>query len=178
MLKRIGLIGAVLAAMLMAGAGMVTAQPAQAEGKFAVVDTQTAINDCNAGKKAQVALKAKHAKLKDSLSRLEAQVRKLRSELENTAMLLKPEAKVRKEQEFNSKASEFRDKARAAEQELIQAKRALFEPIIKRMAAIIKGMGKAGNYTLIVDSHTAIYYPQSVDITAQVISAYNKQFPK
>lgn len=178
MFKRIGFMATALAALVILAGGMVNAGPAAAQTKIAVVDTQRAINDCNAGKRAQVRLKAQHAKLKRSLQRLEAQVRKLRAELENTAMLLKPEAKLRKEQEFNRKAKEYRDRARDAERELMGSKRALFQPIITRMAGIVKRMGRAGNYTLIVDSHTAIYFPKSVDITAQVIAAYNKKYPK
>ena len=136
MFKRFGFAAAVIAALVLIASAV--PQPAAAAMKLAVVDTQRAINDCNAGKRAQVQLKSQHDKLKRSLQRLEAQVRKLRSELENTAMLLKPEAKLRKEQEFNRKAKEFRDRARDAEQELMQAKRALFQPIITRMAALIK----------------------------------------
>lgn len=178
MFKRFGFSVAVIAALVLLASGMVLPQAASAQGKIAVVDTQRAINDTSAGKRAQVQLKSQHEKLKRSLQRLEAQVRKLRAELENTAMLLKPEAKLRKEQEFNRKAKEFRDRARDAEQELMQAKRSLFQPVITRMAGLVKEMGKAGNYTLIVDSRTAIYYPKSVDITSQVIAAYNKKYPK
>ena len=114
MFKRFGFSVAVIAALVLLASGMVMAPAAAAQGKFAVVDTQRAINDSNAGKRAQVKLKSQHEKLKRSLQRLEAQVRKLRAELENTAMLLKPEAKLRKEQEFNRKAKEFRDRARDA----------------------------------------------------------------
>jgi outer membrane protein len=177
MLKKMSGIVVLALATVFLAAGMASPTPAAAEVKIAVVDTQRAINECDAGKKAQVTLRRKADKLQADLKKLQDKVRQLREELENAAMLLKPEAKLRKEREFDRMAKELRERAQDAERELAQSKRQLFEPIVQNIAKVIKEIGQQGNYALILDTRSAIYWPKSVDVTAQVIDAYDKKFP-
>lgn len=177
MLKKTSGIICVALLSLWVAAGWANPTPAAAQVKIAVVDTQRAINECEAGKKAQVKLRRKADKWQAELKKLQDQVRKLREELENAAMMLKPEAKLRKEREFDRMAKELRERAQDAERELAQGKREYFEPIVQNIAKVIKQIGQEGNYSLIIDTRTVIYWPKSVDVTAQVIAAYDKQFP-
>lgn len=150
---------------------------AQAQGKIGVINMEQAVNDCKQGKRSQAELRRKAAKLEDELKQLTDEVQKLRKDLENTAMLLKPEAKLAKEREFERKARRLNDRRRDAQQEIREAQRDAFAPVLRRMQGIIKSIGAKGGFSLITESRSALYFPQSADITDAVIAAYDKKYP-
>jgi Skp family chaperone for outer membrane proteins len=45
------------------------------------------------------------------------------------------------------------------------------------MTRVINEIGTKGAYSSILEARTALYYPKSADITAQVIAAYDKLHP-
>lgn len=154
-----------------------TPPAAQAADKIGVVNMDQAVNECKQGKRAQAELRRRASKLEAELKQLGGEVAALRKDLENTAMLLKPEAKLAKEREFERKARRFNDRKRDASQEMREAQRDAFSPILQRMSAIIRQIGSKRGYVLITESRTALYYPKSADITLEVIAAYDKQYP-
>jgi len=166
----------ILLAVLLAAFWLAPAA-AQAQIKIGVINMEQSVNDCKQGKRSQAELRRKAAKLEDELKQLTEDVQKLRKDLENTAMLLKPEAKLAKEREFERKARRLNDRRRDAQQEIREAQRDGFAPILRRMQGVIKAIGAKGGYALITESRSALYYPQSADITNEVIAAYDKKYP-
>ncbi len=166
----------IIMAVLLAALWMAPAV-AQAQGKIGVINMEQAVNDCKQGKRSQAELRRKAAKLEEELTQLNDDVAKLRKDLENTSMLLKPEAKLAKEREFERKARRLNDRRRDAQQEIREAQRDAFAPILRRMQEIIKVIGATGGYSLITESRSALYFPQSADITNEVIAAYDKKHP-
>jgi len=150
---------------------------AWAQTKIGVINLDQAINNCKQGKRAQAELRRKASKLESELKQLNEDVQKLRKDLENTAMLLKPEAKLAKEREFERKARRLSDRRRDAQQEMREAQRDAFAPILRRMNQVIKEIGAKRGYSLITESRSALYYPQSADITKEVIAAFDKKHP-
>jgi outer membrane protein len=150
---------------------------ASAQGLVAVVDLEKAVNECAQGKKANVELKRRADKLEGELKHMNEEVGALRKELENSAMLLKPEAKLAKERDFERKVRVFNDRNRDAQQEMQEARRDAFQPILREMTRVINEMGAKGGYSAILEARTALYYPKSAEITAQVIAAYDKLHP-
>ena len=150
---------------------------ASAQSKIGVVNLDQAINNCKQGKRAQAELRRKAAKLESELKQLQEDVQKLRKDLENTAMLLKPEAKLAKEREFERKARRLQDRRRDAQQEMREAQRDSFAPILRRMNEVIKQIGATRGYSLVTESRSALYFPQSADITEELITAYDKKHP-
>ncbi len=155
------------------------ALPAQAlaKGKIGVVDTERAVNNTKAGKRAQAELKRKLEKYQQEIKGLQVKFQKLQSELENSSMLLKPEAKLSKQRELERLGRQIRDRQRDAQQDWAEAQRQAYAPILAKMKKIIEDIGKKGGYSLIMETRFAIYYPKSADITPQVIAAYDKVNP-
>ncbi|MCB2185063.1 MAG: OmpH family outer membrane protein [Deltaproteobacteria bacterium] len=151
--------------------------PALAQSKLGVVDMERAVNDCKQGKKAQVELKKRAEVLEKELKGLTDEVQNLRRDLENSAMLLNPEARLKKEREYERVMRQFNDKKRDAKQEMLEARRDAFSPILQEMSKLIQDIGASGGYSLITESRTALYFPKSADITAEVIAAYDKKHP-
>ncbi len=151
--------------------------PAFAQGQVAIVDMERAVNECSQGKKAQVELRRKAERLEAELKALSDEAQTLRKDLENTAMVLKPEAKLAKERDFERKTRQLNERNRDAQQEIQEARRDAFAPILRSMQKIITDLGTKGNYLVVLEARTALYFPKSADITAQVISAYDKTNP-
>jgi outer membrane protein len=167
---------AVFFALLILAAWAVPAL-AQGPGTVAVVDMERAVNESAHGKKAQVELKRRAEKLEAELKSLSDEVQSLRRDLENSAMVLKPEAKLAKERDFERKARSLNDRTRDAQQEIQEARRDAFAPILRDMQKIIHEIGAKGGYAVILEARTALYFPKSADVTAQVIAAFDKIRP-
>lgn len=152
-------------------------QAASAQGTVAVVDFERAVSECSAGKKAQLDLRKRGEKLTAELTSLNNEMESLRKEMETSSMLLKPEAKLAKERELERKARALNDRKRDAQQEMGEAERDAFQPILREMTRVIQEIGTKSGYAAIMPSRAVIYYPKSADITAQVIAAYDKLHP-
>ena len=172
---RMSLVCGVLALLVLSYLALPT--PARAQGQLAVVDMERAVNDTKAGKRAQAELRRKAEKLEAELKALGDEVGNLRKDLENTAVLLKPEAKLAKERDFERKVRLFNDRKRDAQQEIREAQRDAFAPILRDMGKVITDMGTKSGYAMILEARTALYYPKSIDVTAQVIAAYDQIHP-
>ncbi|KIX12930.1 hypothetical protein X474_16600 [Dethiosulfatarculus sandiegensis] len=150
---------------------------AQAEVKLAVVDLNRCVRECKQGKRSQAELQRRAQDFENELKSLQTEVSTMQKELENTAMLLKPEARQAKERDFERKVRRLRDRQREAKQDMMEAQRDAFRPILNNLGKVIKQIGAQGKYTMITESKAALYYPSSVDITSQVIAAYDKAHP-
>lgn len=149
-----------------------------AENKIAVVDMNRALKEVKQGKKAMVNLQKKAQQYDQELKGLQDEADKLRKDLENTAMLLKPEARLNKERDYERVVRRLRDRQRDAKQELMEAERDAFNPILRNMTGIIQQLGTQGGYSLITEAKSAFFYLPSADITNQVIAAYDKAYPQ
>jgi outer membrane protein len=148
--------------------------PAWAEVKIAVVDMEEAVNQSEDGKKAQAELKRRGQEFEKELRDLREEIQTLRAELEKSAMLLKPEAKLSKQRELERKMRHYQDRQRDARQEWGQAQRDAFAPILAKMKEVVGQIGQKRGYTLVLEAGATLYNPDSVDITQQVIKAYNQ----
>jgi len=167
----LGLMIALLAVVLAAP------QPARAQGKVAVVDLERAAKECKQGKRALAQLQTRAQKFEAEVAQLKTDLDKLQKDLENTAMLLNPEARRIKERDMERKVRVYRERQQDGRQELREAQRDAFDPILQKMAKVIRDIGVSGKYSLIIEAKTTLYYPRSEDITDSVIVAYDKANP-
>lgn len=177
MLKFDKALTALLCLALLCGLSWLAPNPARAEGQIVVVDMERAVNECAAGKRAQAELRRRAEKLESELKGLGDEAQRLKDELEKTAPLLKPEAKLSKERELERKVRLFNDRKRDAQQEVREAQRDAFAPILREMTKVINDLGTRQGYSLILEARTALYAPKSADVTNQVIAAYDKLHP-
>jgi len=147
-----------------------------AESMIAVVNVEKALSDCSQGKKANVELQHKAARLQTELKDMNDSLIKLRKELESSGMLLKPEIKLVKERDFERKVRNMNDRSRDAQLELEEARQIIFDPLAENMGAIIREIGLKSNYSLIIDSRMLLYFSRNIDVTPQVISAYDNMY--
>lgn len=169
------MMGATLA---MGAAGVVApVASAQAEvpsiGKVAMVDMQRVLNETEAGKKARKELedssKSKQEKLEKKRAKLESDAAKLKN--------LSGEQLAAAQEKLQQEGMELQSMLMALEQELGQQHNKLLEKMYRNSQAIVANIAKERGLDLVLvrDDMTVIYTKDSLDITGDVVSQYNKK---
>ena len=89
--------------------------------------------------------------------------------------MLSPEAKYEKEKTLKRKLRDFQEKYRDYTEEMKKEEFKSTKPIIKGMLELANKLGKRKGYTLVLEASKAgiIYAPKSLDITDDVIKAFD-----
>lgn len=168
-------LGCVLALLLLAAA------PAfSAEVKIGYIDLQKALNLSEGGKAAKSQIAEKVKKFQATIEGRQNELKKLNEELEKQKMLLSAEAKAEKERDYQQKIKEFQRFAKDAQEELQQEDAQHTRAILEDLFKVVKDIGTKGNYTLILEKNesSVLYADNSINMTDEVIAAYNKSYKK
>lgn len=145
--------------------------------KIGYIDLQRVIRDSKAGKAARADFEREFQQKKNVIEQKKRQLDSLKQEFVNNAQVMNESARKQKaeqienlEKEFNRTRSDFRDDLQKRDLELTQK-------ILQDIEGIIKQIGKSGGYTLILEKTEAgvVYAVDTVDVTDQVIQAYDKK---
>ena len=151
------------------------ARPASAELKVGLVDVQRALNESGAGKKAKEQFKVEVDRMQDSLKREKDQLDRLKDELEKKSAVLKEEQRKTMAEDFERKRRDLRRKLEDSDAELRKKDSELTSGILKELVVVIQEIGDRDGYTLILEtsSSAVLYGAKSIDITDEVIRAFN-----
>ena len=105
-------IGALFGAFL---AVMSAAVPARADLKFAYVDVQRALNECDAGKRAKAEFQGRVTSVEAQLQRQQNEVQSLKDEMEKKGMLMNPDQRQSLQDQYVDKAQELRARLQGLE---------------------------------------------------------------
>lgn len=86
---------------------LASAIPARAEMKFAYVDVQRALNECDAGKKAKTEFQGRVDSLESHLQRQQNDVQSLKDELEKKGMLMNADQRQNLQDQYMAKLKNF-----------------------------------------------------------------------
>jgi len=157
---------------------LVFSMPAQgAESvRIGVVDFQRALDNCEAGKDARLELEKLFKDKERILAEQKEEIKQLQETLEKQAIMLSAEAVGEKKRELGFKSREFQRNYNDFVEEVKLREKDLRTPILRELDRIANDMGKKGGYTLIVhkDRSVIIYFPESIDITNELIQKYNE----
>ncbi len=146
-----------------------------ASEKIGVIDLQICFMKSIEGKKIIKELKKKKEALQKKFDRKQNAFLKIQEDLKKQSMMLSADARMSKEREFERMRRELKytydDLIGEMRQAEIEAKKAVF----KDMENVINAIGKKGDYFLIMERRAGgiMYYGKAVDITDQVIKAYD-----
>ncbi len=176
--RGMGRAGLLLA--LGAGAAMLAATPAVAQGvKLAVIDVQRLVTDSVAGKDALAKLKKlqddKIAEGKAKQDEIEA----LRKKLNEGRLSLADDKITELEKQLEEKVTGFRRFQEDAERELGKTRDASFAEIERKVAPLIEQVGREGGYTLIFNKFQSglVFAIEGADITDQIIQRFDAATP-
>jgi outer membrane protein len=165
--------------MIAAVAALVaTSAPAFAQVKLAYVDVQRALNECDAGKRAKAEFQSRVQTLEAKLQRDQSEVQALKDELEKKGMLMKPDQRQNLEDQYMAKLKNFDREYKDSKDELQQKDSEVTGKIVHDLAQVIRTLGERDGYTMVMEKGSILWGASSIDITDQVIRAYNNMHVK
>jgi Skp family chaperone for outer membrane proteins len=150
-----------------------------ADQKIALVSLQKALNMVDDGKKAQDALHKDYEMKKKQLDALKVDLEKMNTDLEGQKAVLSQDAMNTKRKDLQTKFLDLQTKAADYERDLRTKASDTTQKILLALRDIVVEMSKQQNYSLVIENsaETVLYSQDAVDITDQVIAAYNKKKP-
>lgn len=152
---------------------MATAGTARASVRLAYVDIQRALNECRAGRAAKVKFRGRVERLQSQLEGEQQGVERLKQELESKGPLMQPEQRQNLEDEYAKKLRQFQDDYKNSRDELRQRDSEITGAIVRDLAMVVRQVGEKDGYTMIMEKGSLLWAVPSIDITDQVIRAYD-----
>lgn len=143
--------------------------------KIGVVDLQRALNETEDGRKAKSQLKGLFDKRQKTLDEQQNSLRAMKENLEKQKDVLSREVLAKKLDEYQKAFAELQTTYMDFQRELSAKEGELTKGILERMHRIMRRIGQAEGYALVLDRSEAgvVYTPSSYDLTDVLIQRYN-----
>ncbi len=157
---------------------MVAAPVVAAEVKVAYVDLQKAMVVCDAGKAAKGKMGKRVKEFQATAQKRQDKLKTLNEELEKKKMMLSADARAEKERDYQQQTKDFQRFIKDAQEELQREEGRLGREILEGLGNVIKELGDKEGYTLVLEKSNGglLYADESIDVTDEVIAAYNKAY--
>lgn len=158
---------------------VITSLSAFANIKVGTVSIQKVINSIKEGKKVTKKLETTFKKKQKKLSAEEEKIKKMQADFKKQVVVLSEKAKRTKGTEISKKINSLKETTMKYQREMTAQEQKFKKPILEKLKAIIDGVSKKQNLDLTFESSASpiIYSKSAVDITNDVIKAYDKKYP-
>lgn len=175
-MKKASVFASLLGGVLMSGLCGFPQNISAAEMKVGVVDFQRAINETEAGKKAERALNTALAEKKKKFDILKTELETLRQDFEKQRLVLSGKALEEKRNALQQKLMAVEQTGASYEQELAGQKAQSLKKILDGLQTVVQGIGKNDGFTFIFEKSQGgvLFTAGAQDITDRVIQEYNK----
>jgi len=155
--------------------GMASLGVGSAQSKVAVVNSQKAILDTAAIKKAQVDLEAKFKPRQDQMARLTKELQDIQTQLQSGKLNQIGEQELtvqgqRKQRELQRLQDDLQADVDRERNDILQRSGTHMQEVVKKLADE-KGLD------VVIDTSNTIFYKASLDLTAEAVAAYDKAYP-
>ena len=141
--------------------------------KIGVVDIQKVLLTSSVGKMAKAQMNKKAREMESILNEKKDEIQKLKENLEREALVLSKEKQEEREREIRIKINDIRELKKKYESDLKQLEGKVVKNIQTDVSKVIQEIGKKEGFLLIISSAVVLYSPTSIDVTDQLIQAYN-----
>jgi len=148
---------------------------AQQAIKIGIVNSQKVLEDSVEGKKIMAQLEEKDKQNREALTKLDDEIRRLETRLSTQRLTLTQEAMAQLSSDIERKRTERKRFTEDTYREMEELTARLFNRIQSELLPIIEQIGKEKNVDIIFDlaRSGAIYFNPAIDLTQDVISAYD-----
>jgi outer membrane protein len=152
---------------------LAAAATARADMRLAYVDIQRALNDCRNGKTAKAAFRGHLDRVQAQLVAEQNEVQRLKDEIEKKGPLMEPDERQNLENDYAKKLRDFQDDYKASRDELQEKDNEMTGAIVRDLATVVRQIGEKNGYTMVMEKGSLLWATASIDITDQVIRAYD-----
>jgi outer membrane protein len=148
--------------------------------KFAFVDMQKALNNCEAGKEAKKQITEEVDKIQKSFAGRQKELEKLKEDLEKRGNVLSEPVRREKEKDYQTKLRDMQRLQRDYEEDLRRKDQEYTAKILNDLAAIARKLGEEGKYTVIFEKNQPafVYISNALDLTDEVLKIADKNYKK
>jgi outer membrane protein len=148
-----------------------------ADVKVGVIDLIKVIDLSEPGKKAKTELESKLTSAETAVKKKQEEILKMKEDIEKQAPMLSATALAEKKRQYEDELLELQRMAEDYDYQLQNQYYELTAIIFTQLSEVIEDIGKSGGYTLILEKNGAgvIYFPESIDITEEIIKELNKK---
>jgi len=141
------------------------------------VDMQKVLLTVAEGKKVRSKLEKAFNSKKDILKKEEDKIRKAQEDYQKQNMVLSEKAKGKKQAEMQNMVMALQNKTLEFQKEIQEMENTLKRPMIDKIREIVVDISKKKNVTMTFEISSApiVYAKEELDITDEVIEAYNKK---
>lgn len=141
--------------------------------KIGVVDIQKVLMTSSAGKLAKAQINKKAREMENNLTVKKEEIEKLKETLEREALVMDKETRGERERDIRIKINDIKSLKNKYENDLKKIEASVVKRIQADVRVIIQELGKKGGYLLIILNNVVLYSPTSIDVTDELIQAYN-----
>ena len=154
--------------------GTVAPTLAQADGKYAIVDLQRALEETDDGKKAKAKLKSDFDRKQKELDDKQEELKKMKEALDKKASLMKPEALQKESKDFQDRFVELQQTYQRLQQDLAKKEQDATRNIFTKLQSVVGTIAEREHFAMVLERNAAVVWGQpSLDITNEVIRMYN-----
>jgi len=158
---------------VMAGAGY-----AADVAKIGVLDIQKILTSSSAGKKAKLEINKRGKAMETELKEKEANIKKQRESFERESLVMSRSMREQKERDIRIMINDLKSMQKRYMAEFKEYERRIVSRIRDDVFALVAEKAKKEGYLLVIEKREGglLYYPNSLDITDEIITVYNAQF--
>jgi outer membrane protein len=143
--------------------------------RIAVVDLQRALNETEDGRRAKARLKKLFKQHQTELDKRQGELKTLKEDIERNKEVWSRDVLQKRAEEYQKAFIDLQQVYTDYQRELAEKEGELTGEILQRMQSILRRIGQAEGYTLIVERNEGgvMWVPSNLDVTDQVIQRYN-----
>ena len=150
---------------------------AAAQTKVAIVNLQKAVLDSEEIKKASADMEAKYKPRQLAAQKIETELQGIQQQLQNGAGKLTPQAEADLQATGQRRQRELQHLSEDLQNDVNNERNDILQKASIKMQEVVKQVAEAKGFDMVVDSQTAIYFKAPMEITNDVLAAYNKAHP-
>jgi outer membrane protein len=150
---------------------------AAAQIKVGVVSLQNALSATAEIKQAEIDLQTKFGPRTAELQQMQTDLNKMRQELDSSQGKFNDAALAEMTQKMQRKNVQAQRYQQSLQEDVNRERQDVLARVGKNLQEVIKKVAEEKGLDIVVDSNSALYFKQAMDISADVTAAYDKAYP-
>ena len=167
----------ILPALAVCAAGLVAPSVAKAQAKVAVIDFQRAILETAEIKKASNELQSKYKPRTDALDKVQKELNDIQTQLQSSQGKLSAAGEADLTARGQRKQREAQRLSEDLQADVDRERNDILQRAGARMKDVVKKFSEEKGYDMVADLANLVYVKPAIDITNDVIAAYDKTHP-